>query len=434
MDLEKLKEELIDKIENSESLEELTELQKQVEDLEKQFKEEKTKEKTSKEDKETSEDKPKLEETVGNEEEDKPKLDEDKENKEDEEEKEQRGLLKESLLSNLKEIRSTKELRKVTNIKEKTMEKDFKELQARAWAKSLMQRNDFTEDEKRALNSLTTTATTYTAPTDGVQGVNNGGLLIPETVSTEILRKIELISPFLSDVAKTHIKGLLKLPYQVRKSEAKFVEEGVENELAQREFKELELPQYELSTTIRITWKLETMAIKEFIEYMTTEIANDMGEVLSKYVLYGTGTGQLKGATVDADKIENAKTAMDGIKDGLNRLDKRIIPTAKIYISNKLANEIIFAKDKNGAYSNNPVNGLSLHSIGTNKVEIDPYLKDNQILIGSATNYKLNFNEDVNVVKDVIGRARVNDYTGYAVVGGAPVPNTFVLVEVANTL
>ena len=431
MDLEKLKEELIDKIENSESLEELTELQKQVEDLEKQFKEEKTKEKTSKEDNETSE------ETVGNEEEDKPKLDEEKEDKEDEEEKEneneQRGLLRESLLSNLKEIRSTKELRKVTNIKEKTMEEN-KEIQARAWAKSLMQRNDFTEEEKRALNSLTTTATTYIEATDGVQGVNNGGLLIPETVSTEILRKIELISPFLSDVAKTHIKGLLKLPYQVKKAEAKFVEEGVENELAQIEFKDLELPQYELSTTIRITWKLEAMAVSEFINYITTEIANNMGEVLAKSVLYGTGTGQLKGATLDADKIENAKTAMDGIKDGLNRLDKRIIPTAKIYISNKLANEIIFAKDKNGAYSNNPVNGLSLQSIGTNKVEIDPYLKDNQILIGSATNYKLNFNEDVNVVKDVIGRARVNDYTGYAVVGGAPVPNTFVLVEVANTL
>lgn len=431
MDLEKLKEELIDKIENSESLEELTELQKQVEDLEKQFKEEKAKEKTSKEDNETSE------ETVGNEEEDKPKLDEEKEDKEDEEEKEneneQRGLLKESLLSNLKEIRSTKELRKVTNIKEKTMEEN-KEIQARAWAKSLMQRNDFTEEEKRALNSLTTTATTYIEPTDGVQGVNNGGLLIPESVSTEILKKIELISPFLNDVEKTHIKGLLKLPYEVRRSDAKFVEEGVENELGQSEFKELELPQYELTKTVRITWKLEAMAIPEFINYMTTKIADSMGEVLAKSVLYGTGTGQLKGATVDADKIENAKTAMDGIKDGLNRLDKRIIPTAKIYISNKLANEIIFAKDKNGAYSNNPVNGLSLQSIGTNKVEIDPYLKDNQILIGSATNYKLNFNEDVNLVKDVIGRARVNDYTGYAVVGGAPVPNTFVLVEVANTL
>ena len=34
--------------------------------------------------------------------------------------------------------------------------------------------------------------------------------------------------------------------------------------------------------------------------------------------------------------------------------------------------------------------------------------------------------EGISVTKDIIGRARVNDYTGYCVVGGAPVPNAFV--------
>ena len=38
----------------------------------------------------------------------------------------------------------------------------------------------------------------------------------------------------------------------------------------------------------------------------------------------------------------------------------------------------------------------------------------------------MNFNEGISVTKDIIGRARVNDYTGYAVVGGAPVPKSFV--------
>ena len=38
----------------------------------------------------------------------------------------------------------------------------------------------------------------------------------------------------------------------------------------------------------------------------------------------------------------------------------------------------------------------------------------------------MNFNENLSVSKDVIGRSRVNDYTGYCVVGGAPVPNSFV--------
>ena len=38
----------------------------------------------------------------------------------------------------------------------------------------------------------------------------------------------------------------------------------------------------------------------------------------------------------------------------------------------------------------------------------------------------MNFNEEISVTKDIIGRARVNDYTGYAIIGGAPVPNSFV--------
>ena len=64
-----------------------------------------------------------------------------------------------------------------------------------AWAKKLMCKSekDFTEDEKRALGvALTTTATTYTEPSSGADGVNNGGLFIPETVSMEILKEIEL--------------------------------------------------------------------------------------------------------------------------------------------------------------------------------------------------------------------------------------------------
>lgn len=73
-----------------------------------------------------------------------------------------------------------------------------------AWAKTLMCRNDLTEDEKRALDvALTTTATTYVAPSSGADGVNNGGLFIPETVSMEILKEIELESPFLRDIAKS---------------------------------------------------------------------------------------------------------------------------------------------------------------------------------------------------------------------------------------
>ena len=88
----------------------------------------------------------------------------------------------------VKEIQKFKEERKM----EKELNKDnvFKSEEYRsAWAKTLMCRNDFTEGEQRALDvALTTTATTYVAPSSGADGVNNGGLFIPETVSMEILR------------------------------------------------------------------------------------------------------------------------------------------------------------------------------------------------------------------------------------------------------
>src|SRR5699024_6815922 len=121
-----------------------------------------------------------------------------------------------------------------------------------AWAKTLMSRSDFTEDEKRALDvALTTTATTYVAPSSGADGVNNGGLFIPETVSMEILKEIELESPFLRDIEKTYIKGLISFPYKKSGSGSEWVEEGKDNKLESDEWGELTFAQMELSKTIR---------------------------------------------------------------------------------------------------------------------------------------------------------------------------------------
>ena len=107
------------------------------------------------------------------------------------------------------EIIGTLAKREERKVKEFTKNNVLKSEEYRsAWAKALMCRNDFTEDEKRALGvALTTTATTYTEPSSGTDGVNNGGLFIPETVSMEILKEVELESPFLRDIAKTYIKG-----------------------------------------------------------------------------------------------------------------------------------------------------------------------------------------------------------------------------------
>lgn len=332
----------------------------------------------------------------------------------------------------------------ITNIiserKEEKMEKKFtranvlkSEEYRSAWAKKLMCKSekDFTEDEKRALGvALTTTATTYTEPSSGADGVNNGGLFIPETVSMEILKEIELESPFLRDVAKTYIKGLITFPYKESGSGAEWGTEGTDNKLESDKWAELTFAQMELTKTIRITWKLEAMAVEDFINYIVGEVSREMREELADKPFYGTGVKEIAGISLSGNNIdaeyESTVTSLEAIKAGLAKLPKRKRAGAKIYIAEDLALDIAFLKDDNGMYINNPVNGVGLESIAKYRVEVDPFLKDGDFVIGNARWYKMNFNENLSVSKDIIGRSRVNDYTGYCVVGGAPVPNSFV--------
>lgn len=332
----------------------------------------------------------------------------------------------------------------ITNIiskrEEPTMEKKFtranvlkSEEYRSAWAKKLMckDESEFTEDEKRALGvALTTTATTYTAPSAGADGVNNGGLFIPETVSMEILKDVELESPFLRDIAKTYVRGLITFPYKKQGSGAEWVAEGTDNNLESDEWATLTFTQMELSKTIRITWKLEAMAVEDFINYIVEEVAREMRESLAAKPFYGNGTNEIAGITLTGNNIdaeyESTVNPLDAIKAAIEKLPIRRKAGAKIYLSESMATEIAFMKDTNGTYLNNPVNGVALNSIARYPVEVDPYLKDGDFIIGNARWYKMNFNENLSVSKDVIGRSRVNDYTGYCVVGGAPVPNSFV--------
>ena len=368
----------------------------------------------------------------------------DKEEKQEITHEEERALIQDTENLEKRKVEITNSLAKMEEREMKNFTKHnvLKSEEYRsAWAKKLMclPETEFTEDEKRALGvAVTTTATTYTAPSAGSDGVNNGGLFIPETVSMEILRDVELESPFLRDVAKTYVRGLISFPYKKSGSGAEWVAEGTDNKLESDEWANLTFTQMELSKTIRITWKLEAMAVEDFINYIVEEVAREMRENLADKPFYGNGTNEIAGITLEGNNIdaEYASTvnALDAIKAAIEKLPIRRKAGAKIYLSESMATEIAFMKDDNGAYINNPVNGVGLNSIARYPVEVDPYLKDGDFIIGNARWYKMNFNENLSVSKDVIGRSRVNDYTGYCVVGGAPVPNSFVYGHQAETI
>ena len=73
--------------------------------------------------------------------------------------------------------------------------------------------------ELRALGvSNTTTSDTFVKATADVNGVNNGGIFIPQEVMLDILREEELESPIYRDILTTAIKGKIKFPYRISKT------------------------------------------------------------------------------------------------------------------------------------------------------------------------------------------------------------------------
>lgn len=301
-----------------------------------------------------------------------------------------------------------------------------------AWAKRLMRRPDsaFTAAEQRALGAvLTTTATTATTATSSVDGVNNGGLHIPTDVLDTFLNEIALLSPIFNDINRVSVAGIVSLPYKKSASAAKSRKEGTANTDAEFVWADVKITLAEVSATVRVTWKLETMTPDAFITYLINELVADHGEQIIEQFIYGTGTGNdtlgiTKHEVIDGSYTEGTKI-LEVVEASLKKMTARAKSGAKIYLSTDLAEAVTFAKDENGAYVLSPINSVGVNTVARYTVEVDPYLHAGDFLIGALKRNTLaQFAEDVSVTKDVSGRERINDYTSYSVVGIAVKPGT----------
>lgn len=296
-----------------------------------------------------------------------------------------------------------------------------------AWAKTLMQRA-LSPVEQRALETaLTTTATEYVDPTASVNGVNNGGLFIPTDINLALLEAISLVSPMFRDAARTNIPGLVKFPYKVTASGAKNKKETEATADASIKWADLVLGTSDISETIRVSWRLEAMAVEEFISYITAELIEQVQDKVATDLIYGTGTEEMKGATLDAVKYTYEGSVLDAIGVALGKLGKKQKIGAKIYVAQSVVEEISFAKDNDGSYIYTPINNVGVNTIATYKVEVDPYLNDGDFVIGNIKRYyRVNVVEATKIAKDSSGKARANDYTAYTIIAGAAQPGTLV--------
>lgn len=394
-EIEARKAELFNKINEVKSEEELAELRKEVEAINKEIpEEEKQEEKNAKE--------------ISHEEE-------------------------RSLLADVKELEKRNvEVNNVKLIKEeRKMEEKRTLIQVlespeyrTAWAKKLMGRpeKDFTEEEKRALgDAITTTDTTFVASDADTQGINNGGLFIPKSVRSDIMEIIVDSSPIFRDVRKLNVAGNVDLPYLKEADDAEWYTELKETKNEGQEYATLQLTGWELAKDVEITWKLEQMAVESFIPFIVEELAAKMGIALVNAIIYGDGTNKPKGITKDLVAIKEGTTPIDRIVTAYQSLSKEARRGAKAYISTDVNIDIVSYKDNNGNYP-------FLQGIATNKlvpVEVDPYLKDSDIIVGNCRNYILNEVTPVRVDKEIKVKPRRIVYGGYAIYDGVARPDYF---------
>lgn len=323
----------------------------------------------------------------------------------------------------------------------KIMENENKKVDIRtAFAKYVLfestkgQRKDaaLTDAEYRALGvATTTTSETFKAPSASEDGINNGGLFIPQSVMLDILREETVDSPIYNDVVTTAIKGKVKFPYMISKSGAKVKAElsDTENESVQWDILNGATGNY--TDSIVITFEEEAMAIEEFTDYLIELIGQSMRELLINDYIYGTGTsdhvsGITKGA-IDGSYANGSTDYLAALEAAIKKLPVKKRAGAKIYLASNIFDAITFTKDKNGNYILPVLNGGGFSRLSAFPVAMDVNLNAGEFVIGNVSKwYKANVNKPMELGVDVSNQKRIKTYTTHMMVTAVPVPNSFV--------
>lgn len=323
------------------------------------------------------------------------------------------------------ETKATKVIMEERKMEEKRFDLSSPEYRS-AWAKKVMglSNDKFTAEELKALgDAVTTTATDFVASDVSTQGINNGGLFIPTTVRDELMELISKESPIFRDIRKLAVKGNIDLPYLFAADDANWYTELNETKNEGIEFRNLQLTGWELAKDIVITWKLEEMAVDSFIDFILDELANKMGKALINAVIYGDGNNKPTGITNGLTPVTSGTNAIERILNVYGSLAEDARVGAKVYISTDTNLDVVSYKDQNGNYPY--LSGVP--AVSGFGVEVDPFLKNHDIVAGNMRNYILNENTPVRVDKERTVKGRKVTYGAYAIYDGKAKPGSFAL-------
>lgn len=384
-EIEERKKELAGAIQDVKTTEELEELRKQVEEVNAIVPDEEEKEPQKVEEVKEENEEPKAEEKL--------------------EKEEERELIRVG----------TESIVPIGNFKEeRTMNKY--DIEARAFAKKIIGK-ELTEEETRALgDAVGTTATTFVESAADTQGINNLGLYIPTSVRLALEERANLESPIYRDIRKLRVNGNVNVPYLYAGDDAAWYVELAPTANEGQEHKAITLTGRELAKNIEITWKVDQMTPEGLLDWIVDELYEKMYKAKVNAVIYGRGNtyNEPTGLTNGLVAVTTGDTPIDTIANTKATLGEKAKVGARVYISPAVADAIRYYKNEDGNYP-------FLAGLPTG-IEEDPYLKNNDIVVGNMRNYVWNEQEEIRIDRDINMPKRTVIYGAYQVCdGGAKV-------------
>ena len=292
------------------------------------------------------------------------------------------------------------------------------------------------EDEANAIDVVNAPFRAAANPTTAAEHQ----VIIPTTMQQSIWTEMAEQHPIIGDVNFTDVRGMVEIPKEnAGIGDAEWVNEATEATDGVPTFTNITLAGHELVKSVRVSWKMRNMAIDAFMSYVTSQIAEKMGNAIANAIVNGKGvpsdssfvaqpygiitrlnaeasTPQLVTYTPTAGvTYKNITQAMAVIKSGYGQGTRIYAKAADIW--NLLAN--ITSDKKEPMFVPDPVNTRIVGRLFGREVVEEDAIPAGSFLFGNVSaGYVMNRNQPVSIYNEDHVKARATDYMGYAIIDG----------------
>jgi len=296
-------------------------------------------------------------------------------------------------------------------------------------------KHSITDVQARALGTaLTTTADTFVAATESVNGVNNGGIFIKTSILLDLLAEEKKLTPIMDAIIFKNVPGLLVFPYRESRGSAEAKAEGKGTGETPEKWAQLSLVAGYLQIKVPVTDELLDLTDFDFGTYLADQIVQDLSEDWSADFIYGTGANNhIAGITLGLTaKTYAAGKELATLEASIKTLKGKYRNGAVIYCAQDLFDTCRFAKNSDGDYIVPFFSNDSITVAGALPIKVDETLKDGEFIIGNVGRfYIVNLLNSIHLETKRDVDEGITTYIAKQHAAGKAVPNAFVYGKAA---